>query len=63
LQNITSQNKTSLIIAHRLSTIRNVDEIIVFHQGKIVERGGFDELMRRKEYFFKLAEGTGFGVC
>jgi ATP-binding cassette subfamily B (MDR/TAP) protein 1 len=63
LQNITSQNNTSLIIAHRLSTIKNVDEILVFHNGKIVERGGFDDLMRKKQYFFKLAEGTGFGIC
>ncbi len=38
--------RTVFIIGHRLSTLRHADEIIVFHAGKIVERGTHDELIR-----------------
>ena len=41
------QNRTSLVIAHRLSTVRHADEIVVLQQGRIVERGTHDELLRR----------------
>lgn len=33
------QNKTVIVIAHRLSTLLNMDRILVFHQGKIIEDG------------------------
>ncbi|MCB2409551.1 ABC transporter ATP-binding protein [Hymenobacter lucidus] len=42
------QNRTSLVIAHRLSTIQHADEIVVLQQGRIVERGTHDELLRRE---------------
>ena len=42
------QNRTSLVIAHRLSTVQHADEIIVLQQGRIVERGTHDELVRRE---------------
>ncbi|KAF0917811.1 hypothetical protein E2562_021483 [Oryza meyeriana var. granulata] len=38
--------KTTLIVAHRLSTVRNVDCITVVHQGKIVEQGSHDALVK-----------------
>ncbi|GMR44239.1 hypothetical protein PMAYCL1PPCAC_14434, partial [Pristionchus mayeri] len=39
-----SQGRSSIIIAHRLSTIRKVDQVIVMEDGRVVERGGYDEL-------------------
>jgi subfamily B ATP-binding cassette protein MsbA len=41
------RSRTSLVIAHRLSTVQHADEIIVLHQGRIVERGTHDELLRQ----------------
>ncbi|KAJ1687410.1 hypothetical protein LUZ63_018800 [Rhynchospora breviuscula] len=38
--------RTTLVVAHRLSTIRNADCISVVHQGKIVEQGPHDELVK-----------------
>ena len=41
-----SANHTTLVIAHRLSTIINADEILVFDQGRIVERGKHYALLK-----------------
>ena len=46
--------KTMIIIAHRLSTIENADEIIVLGDGKILEKGNYKALMRRRGLFFKM---------
>ncbi len=48
------EGRTSFIIAHRLSTIRAADEILVFDGGRIVERGGFAELLARDGQFAAL---------
>ncbi len=48
--------RTSFIIAHRLSTIRDADEILVFEDGSIVERGGFAELLAAAGIFSNLVE-------
>lgn len=47
-------NKTVLAIAHRLSTIAQMDKLIVFDQGKIVESGSHDELLKLKGIYAKL---------
>ena len=46
---------TRLVIAHRLSSIRHVDRIHVLREGRIVESGGHDDLMRRDGVFAALA--------
>ncbi len=45
------KEKTVIMIAHRLTTIRNVDEILVFENGKIIERGTDEELMERDSLY------------
>ena len=47
------KNRTSLIIAHRLSTIRSADLIIVMEEGKIVESGSHEELMKKKSGIYQ----------
>ncbi|HEY0420599.1 MAG TPA: glucan ABC transporter ATP-binding protein/ permease [Acetobacteraceae bacterium] len=46
--------RTTFIIAHRLSTVRNADEILLFEDGRIAERGGFDELVAKGGAFAEL---------
>ncbi|KAK8099734.1 uncharacterized protein PG998_012975 [Apiospora kogelbergensis] len=41
-----SQNCTTITIAHRLSTIKKADRIVVFNEGRTVEEGTHDDLMR-----------------
>jgi len=50
------EGRTVICIAHRLSTLANMDEIIVLDHGRIVERGTFEELLRAKGHFAKMAE-------
>ncbi len=40
------KGRTTFVIAHRLSTIRSADQILVLEQGRIVERGSHNELLR-----------------
>ena len=55
IQQLTT-NRTSIIIAHRLSTIQAADQIIVMDQGKIVETGNHEELLKLNGYYNRLYE-------
>jgi len=46
-----SAGKTTITIAHRLSTLKQVDRILVLSQGKLVEEGTFNELIKHKGIF------------
>jgi len=48
------KSRTVIVIAHRLSTVRNADEIVVLHQGQIIERGTHQKLMDQQGEYFKL---------
>ncbi len=55
VQQLTS-SRTSLIIAHRLSTIRSCSRILVLHNGRLVEQGSHEELLKQKGHYQKLYE-------
>ncbi len=48
------KDKSVIMIAHRLSTVKNADKIIVIKDGKIVEEGTHDELVKNKNIYLKM---------
>lgn len=46
--------KTCLVVAHRLSTLVNMDRILVFKDGRIIEEGSHKDLLRKKGYYASL---------
>ncbi len=54
-RSLTGLQATRIIIAHRLSTIQHVDTIFVLDQGRIVESGSYDQLIRSTGLFHDLA--------
>ncbi|HMJ89084.1 MAG TPA: ABC transporter ATP-binding protein, partial [Candidatus Acidoferrum sp.] len=53
------ENRTVICVAHRLSTLQAMDNIIVLSQGRVVEQGSFDELVRAKGTFAAMAARQG----
>ena len=45
------KNKTALLVTHRLVGLKNVDQILVLHQGRIVERGTEGELLSKDGFY------------
>ena len=48
------RGRTTLVVAHRLSTIKNADEIAVVSDGRIVEQGTHEELMKLQGQYYEL---------
>lgn len=58
VENLTDfyRGKTVIVVAHRLSTVKNADQIIVMHQGKIVEAGNHEMLIEKRGAYFNLVK-------
>lgn len=50
---VLMKGKTTIVIAHRLSTIRKMDRIIVIDQGKVLEEGSHDDLLKNENSLYK----------
>lgn len=48
------EGRTSFVIAHRLSTIRDADLILVMNQGKVIEQGSHEELIKENGFYADL---------
>jgi ATP-binding cassette subfamily B protein len=54
-------DRTVILVAHRLSTLRRADRVAVFEGGRVVEVGGYHELIRRGGAFAELVHCAGAG--
>jgi ATP-binding cassette subfamily B multidrug efflux pump len=52
------EGRTVFVIAHRLSTIQNSNAIMVLENGRIIERGDHDELIKQKGVYYQLYTGA-----
>jgi ATP-binding cassette subfamily B protein len=59
---VLMQGRTTFIIAHRLSTIREADQVVVFQHGRVVEHGGYRELIDKGGAFSDLVETQRAGI-
>lgn len=54
--NQISENKTSCIVSHRVSSVQNADKIIVLEEGKIIQEGSHQELIKMAGLYQDLAQ-------
>jgi ABC-type multidrug transport system fused ATPase/permease subunit len=57
-----SKDRTLLVIAHRLSTIRKADRVIVMKDGRIVEEGRHEDLLRQRGLYWEMIEQQDLGL-
>lgn len=50
------EGRTTLVIAHRLSTIKDADEILIMHEGMIIERGSHSDLLKQESTYLRLTQ-------
>jgi ABC-type multidrug transport system fused ATPase/permease subunit len=53
LKDATNRDMTTVVVAHRLRTVRNADCIAYIHDGKVAEQGTHDELMKKRNGFYR----------
>ncbi len=49
-----SEEKTTFIISHRISSVKNADKIIVLNEGRIIQQGSHNQLIKQKGYYKQL---------
>ncbi|MBU0996062.1 MAG: ABC transporter ATP-binding protein/permease [Proteobacteria bacterium] len=54
------KDRTAIIIAHRLATAKKADKIYVLKDGRFIESGPHDDLMRKKGFYYKLSQMTSW---
>jgi ATP-binding cassette subfamily B protein len=57
-----ARDRTTFVIAHRLSTVRGADLVLVMHDGRIVESGSYQALLRASGHFSRLLEAAGIAA-
>ena len=58
--NTVMKGRTSIVVAHRLSTVRNADCILVIKEGRLIESGTHDELLKIPDGFYKMLYNSQF---
>ena len=53
---VKNKNITTIIIAHRLSTVKNADVIMLVNNGKVIEKGTHEELLKKNGEYLKLVK-------
>jgi len=56
---VLEKGRTTIVIAHRLSTIKDADQILVIDDGKIVESGTHDQLLKKGTLYNKMQTVSG----
>jgi ATP-binding cassette subfamily B protein len=56
------KNRTSIVVAHRLATLSQMDRILVFEKGKIVEEGSHTRLLAMNSHYAKLWDMQAGGL-
>lgn len=55
---VLMKGRTVFVIAHRLSTVQNADVIMLIDNGRIIERGNHEELIKEKGRYYQLYTGA-----
>ena len=50
------EHKTTIIVSHRVSTVKNATKILVLDQGRIIQQGAHNELIKKQGYYKELYE-------
>ncbi|MEJ5314428.1 MULTISPECIES: ABC transporter ATP-binding protein [Anaerolinea] len=56
------KGRTSFVIAHRLSTIRDASQVLVIHEGRIIERGTHASLLAQRGFYYRLYQSQFKGL-
>ncbi|GAE37004.1 ABC transporter ATP-binding protein [Halalkalibacter akibai] len=50
------KGRTSFVIAHRLNTVRKANQILVLKEGRLIERGSHEDLVKQKGFYYEMVE-------